>query len=142
MRLLWTGEMVEYHGIYFDFDRLQMSPAPTAPVPVYLGGESEPALRRTARLADGYISVPHTVPETEALIAKLTALRAEAGRAQVPFQFVLIDPVPAPVDHYRELARIGVTGVIMGPPVGPGATAAEHTDALHHFGEQVINQLD
>jgi probable F420-dependent oxidoreductase len=142
MRLLWSGEMVEYHGRHFDFDRLQMSPAPTAPVPIYLGGESEPALRRTARIADGYISVPHTVAETEALIAKLTALRAEAGRAEQAFEFVLIDPVPAPVDHYRELDRVGVTGVIMGPPVGPEATAAEHANALRHFGEQIISQLD
>ena len=142
LRLLWTGEMVEYHGTHFDFDRLQMSPAPTASVPIYLGGESEPALRRTARIADGYISVPHTVPETAALIATLAALRTEAGRSDVPFQFLVIDPVPASADHYRELAGIGVTGVIMGPPVGPGATVAEHTDALHRFGEQVISQLD
>jgi probable F420-dependent oxidoreductase len=142
MRLLWTGEMVEYHGTYFDFDRLQMSPAPTASVPIYLGGESEKALRRAARIADGYISVPHTPAETEQLIATLTSLRAEYGREQVPFEFVLIDPAPSSLDHYQELAQLGVGGVIMGPPVAPGASVAEHVDALAHFGDQIISQME
>jgi probable F420-dependent oxidoreductase len=142
MRLLWTGEMVEYHGTYFDFDRVQMSPAPTAPVPIYLGGESDKALRRAARVADGYISVPHTPAETEELIGRLTALRAEYGRDKAPFEFVLIDPVPASLDHYQELEHLGVHGIIMGPPVAPDASLAAHLDALAHFGDQIISKME
>jgi probable F420-dependent oxidoreductase len=141
LRLLWSGEMVEYHGKHYDFGRVQMSPAPPAQVPIYMGGESDPALRRAARLADGFISVPHDPAELADLVGKLTALRAEYGRQDDPFAFITINPVPGPVGDYRRLADLGVTGVIEGPPVGPDASASEHVDALHRFGVDVIARL-
>jgi len=38
MRKVWTGEMVEHHGDFYDFPKLEMNPPVTAPVPVYVGG--------------------------------------------------------------------------------------------------------
>ena len=38
MRKVWTGEMVEHHGEFYDFPKLEMNPPLTAPVPVYVGG--------------------------------------------------------------------------------------------------------
>src|SRR4051794_23254716 len=58
MRKLWAGGWVEHHGEFYDFDALEMSPAPSAPVPVYVGGISNPALRRAAR-NDGFVSDLH-----------------------------------------------------------------------------------
>ena len=55
LRKLWTGEMVEHHGEFYDFPKLEMNPPVTAPVPVYVGGTSEAALKRAAR-NDGWIS--------------------------------------------------------------------------------------
>ena len=52
MRLLWTGEMVEHHGRFFDFPPMQMSPPPTQRVPIVIGGQSDAALRRAARNAN------------------------------------------------------------------------------------------
>ena len=49
LRLLWSGEMVEYHGRHYDFAPMQMRPAPEQPVPIFVGGLSEPALARAAR---------------------------------------------------------------------------------------------
>lgn len=141
MRLLWQGGMVEHHGRFFDFPRLQMSPAPASAVPIYLGGRSEKALDRAARVADGYISGVHSLEQFDdlaALAAQLQRLRAEHGRTDVPFEFFTISPVPTTVDYYRRLADIGVDGVIMGPPVGPDATPDEHSDALQRFGDEVI----
>src|SRR5207237_9456327 len=37
---LWAGGWVEHHGEFYDFDRVEMTPAPTAPIPVYVGGVS------------------------------------------------------------------------------------------------------
>jgi probable F420-dependent oxidoreductase len=141
LRLLWSGEMVEYHGKHYDFGRVQMSPAAPAQVPIYMGGESEPALRRAAKLADGFISVPHDPMELAGLIGRLNALRDECGRRDEPFAFFTINPEPGPVDDYRRLADLGVTGVIEGPPVGPDASASEHVAALHRFGTDVIARL-
>ena len=49
LKLILGGGMVEHHGEFYDFDRLQMSPAPTEPVPFYVGGHTDVALRRAAR---------------------------------------------------------------------------------------------
>ena len=80
IRGVLLGGMFEYHGKYYDFDRLQMSPAPDKPVPMYIGGISEPALRRAARLGDGWIAVGKSAEETKQQIAKLHKFRKEYGR--------------------------------------------------------------
>ena len=48
MRKLWTGEVVEHHGEFFDFPPLTMLPAPASPIPILIAGLSPRALRRTA----------------------------------------------------------------------------------------------
>src|SRR5439155_1740265 len=50
VRALWRGGMVEHHGEHYDFHRLQMSPVPAAPVPIYCGGQSRRAIERASRL--------------------------------------------------------------------------------------------
>jgi probable F420-dependent oxidoreductase len=54
MEKLLSGAMVEHHGEFYDFEPIQMSPAPSARVPVWVGGDSPAALRRAAR-NDGWI---------------------------------------------------------------------------------------
>ena len=76
MKLLWSGEMVEFKGQFFNFNKLEMLPAPKTNIPIYVGGFSEPALNRAAR-HDGWISDMHSLSELEALIAKLKEKRKE-----------------------------------------------------------------
>jgi alkanesulfonate monooxygenase SsuD/methylene tetrahydromethanopterin reductase-like flavin-dependent oxidoreductase (luciferase family) len=59
MRKLWTGEMVEHHGRFYDFDRLNMRPPVRGPIPLIVGGVTDAALRRAARIGDGWI--PHAI---------------------------------------------------------------------------------
>ena len=84
---LWQGGWVEHHGEFFDFHRLEMSPAPTERVPVWVGGLSEPALRRAAR-HDGWISDLQTTDELGEVAATLRRYRTELGRADEPFAVV------------------------------------------------------
>ena len=42
LRTLWTGEVVEHHGEFFDLPPLEIQPVPTEPVPIWVGGTSEP----------------------------------------------------------------------------------------------------
>ncbi|MGH3950300.1 MAG: LLM class flavin-dependent oxidoreductase, partial [Pseudonocardiaceae bacterium] len=46
IRLILGGGMVEYHGEFFDFGKLRMSPTPSERMPIYVGGHTGPALRR------------------------------------------------------------------------------------------------
>ena len=75
---LWAGGWVEHHGEFYDFDRVEMSPAPTERVPVYVGGMSEAALRRAAR-HDGWISDLHRSDELVGICATLQPLPRGAG---------------------------------------------------------------
>ncbi|HEY6533425.1 MAG TPA: TIGR03619 family F420-dependent LLM class oxidoreductase [Acidimicrobiales bacterium] len=59
MRTLWTaeGETIEYHGEFYDVPEIDVNPLPVQrPIPIYVGGHSDVALDRVARLADGWIA--------------------------------------------------------------------------------------
>ena len=56
MRAVWTQDPVTFHTKYIpaEITDMTMTPLPTAPIPLWIGGSSEAALRRTIRLADGW----------------------------------------------------------------------------------------
>jgi probable F420-dependent oxidoreductase len=58
IRKLWTGEKVSHDGRFYNFKDVKMTPTPRQPggPPIWCGGRSDPALRRAARLADGWFS--------------------------------------------------------------------------------------
>ena len=86
LQLLWRGGMVEYHGTHFDFPPLQISPAPDAPVPIFLGGASTAALARTARKADGWIGAGNTPDEVPAHPRRAVAAAAGGGSRPPAFR--------------------------------------------------------
>ena len=55
LRRLWTEPVVDFTGAFHRIDRLALNPRPHGSIPIYCGGVSEPAYRRAARLADGFI---------------------------------------------------------------------------------------
>ncbi|MEN8185043.1 MAG: LLM class F420-dependent oxidoreductase, partial [Myxococcota bacterium] len=143
MRKLWTGELVEHRGDCFEFDRLRMVPAPRQPIPIYVGGISEIALRRAARLADGWISELHRTDELAGLIARLRRHRAEAGRGEEPLAVFGSAMDAGSPDGYRRLAEIGVTHVLTQPWVfyGGDRSLEAQRDGLRRFGDDVIARM-
>ncbi len=109
IRLVLGGGMVEFHGRYYDFDRLQMSPAPKKPVPIYVGGLTEPALRRAARLGDGWISVVNREDEIRQRVERLAELRRQYGRDREPFVISVMCPEARTEADIRRLEEMGVT---------------------------------
>ncbi|MGV0802675.1 LLM class flavin-dependent oxidoreductase, partial [Mycolicibacterium elephantis] len=108
------------HGEFYDFDKLQMSPAPSTPVPFYVGGHTDVALKRAARVGDGWTSAMMTCAQLAETIGKLKALLAESGRADEPFEFQAVCIDKFDVDGHRELAEAGVTDNIVMPWVMEG----------------------
>lgn len=137
IKLVLGGGMVEFHGEFFDFDELQVSPAPTEPVPFYVGGHTEVALRRAARVGDGWTSAMMSYEELCGTIGKLDALRAELGRGDEPFeiQAVCIDRFGR--SGYQDLANAGVTDAIVVPwlfdGIGFDGELAAKQDSLRRF---------
>jgi probable F420-dependent oxidoreductase len=140
MRKLWTGEVVEHHGEHFDVPALEMLPAPSAPVPVYVGGVSDIALRRAAR-NDGWVSDLHTIDELRAIRAKLDEYRKECGRDHLPFSVFGSARDAWDMDGYRRLADAGVTHLITMPwyfYAGADADLAGKVDGIKRFADDVI----
>ena len=84
---LWTSENPSFHGKYTNFDNLMFGHKPARVPPIWVGGESGPALRRTAKFGDAWYPIgtnpafPYdSLKRLEAGIAKLRKLTAEAGR--------------------------------------------------------------
>ncbi len=79
---LWTNEVVEHHGRFFDFDEVMFEPKPPTPggPRLIIGGDGRAALRRAATVGDGWIPMNHTVDQLPASIDRIAERRAAAGR--------------------------------------------------------------
>lgn len=71
VRGLCAGGYFEYHGEFYDIQRIKLTPAPTAPLPILIGGHSEPALRRAVRLGDGWMHAGSDGAELDRLLARI-----------------------------------------------------------------------
>ena len=91
MKALFTEAEPSFRGRYFAFEPLRFEPKPVQrPHPPFLfGGESDAALKRAAALGDGWYGVGHDPVSAEGQVRKLRTLLAEAGRADVPFEFTV-----------------------------------------------------
>ena len=115
MRKVWAGGMVEHHGRHFSFPELAMEPRPVAPVPIWLGGRSEVALRRAARY-DGWIGSGDTPESAAEALARLRVHREGAGRLAEPFEAILAVGEAPDRDLFRHLEASGATGFVSYPP--------------------------
>jgi probable F420-dependent oxidoreductase len=115
MKKLWTGERITHHGRHYDLEETQMLPAPARPggVPIWVAGRSEGAMRRAARLGDGFMPYLMDVRQYGEALRKVDAMRAEAGRppdAVTPAVYVHIavdhDSAKARAQAVRELNRL------------------------------------
>ncbi len=147
LKLICAGngpEWVEYHGNHYDFDRLMMSPAPDQPVPIYVGGLSEPGFRRAARLADGWISVQNTTAEILGAIDALHTYRAEYGREHLPFEINALPIDAFELDGYHRLADAGVTEIQAVPWYFFGGDPNDlgvQIDSLAKFADTIITKF-
>ena len=130
---LWTESEVEHHGEFFSFAPVMFEPKPVQQPrpPILIGGESDAALRRAARLGDGWIGMGHTYESAAAPIAKLRGWWAEADRSGAP-EIV----IGGRVESRDDVARwedVGVTRMI----VIPWARSREALDGLARFADLV-----
>ncbi len=111
LRTLWSGEWAEIHGV----GQVRIEPVPPGSVPILIGGESRVALRRAARLGDGWIANTLTVERAEQCLSELFRLRKDAGRDQEPFAVVAPIRARLDADLIDRLGGLGVTGMIVAP---------------------------
>lgn len=142
MRGLWTGEYFEYHSDYYDIPSLKINPVPTEPLPILIGGHAPPALRRAARVADGWMHAGGgQAADLDGAIARINELRREYGTDGKPFEIHVISMDGFSVDGCKRLEDKGVTDVIVGfrnPYGGEDQPLQQKIDALKGFADNVI----
>jgi probable F420-dependent oxidoreductase len=97
LRGVWKNPKASFHGRYFNFDGITIEPRPrprtnndSGTMDIWVGGRSDGALKRTARLADGYFASFQTPDEYAANMAKISAYAADYGRADARIESGLI----------------------------------------------------
>ncbi|HTQ17126.1 TIGR03619 family F420-dependent LLM class oxidoreductase [Mycobacterium sp.] len=142
---LTTGDYFEFHGEFYDIPKTKMSPAPTQPIPILVGGHADVALRRAAHL-DGWMHGGGSSPEElDRLIARVKKFREEAGKTG-PFEIHVISMDAYTVDGIKRLEDQGVTDAIVGfryPYIsGPDTEPLEKKIRnLERFAEKVISKV-
>ena len=138
MRLLWSGPEVEFHGRFVDFDTVTCSPRPVnGSVPIIVGGDTERAVNRAARLADGYFP-GSTDPKKLGELIQDVRNKAEAnGRNpdDIEISAIFGEQMADPKAGIEQMAELGV-GRLMVPAfffVGD-----DGLERLSEFGQTVI----
>ena len=143
VRGLTGGGWFEHHGDLIDVERMKICPVPTEPIPILVGGHADRALRRAARLGDGWVHGGGDPAELPALLDRLGELRRAAGRADEPFEVHVISLDAYTPDGVRRLEDQGVTDVVVGfryPYVREPdpQTLQEKLDPLRRLADEVI----
>ncbi len=141
---LTSGEYFEFHGEFYDIPKTKMTPAPTKPIPILVGGHAEAALKRAAR-CDGWMHGGGQPEELDQLIKRLNQIRTEEGRTG-PFEIHVISADAYTLDGIKRLEDKGVTDVIVGfrIPYIMGLDTEPLDDKIRHleaFAERVMAKL-
>jgi len=117
LRKAWAGGYFSHEGKHFQFDELQISPH-RIDVPLVCGGNSGPALRRVARVADAWInSAKITLAEALELRDTIEAARKAQGTERRPFEYFVRPHTPDP-DDVAGYVREGFRNIVLwGPDV-------------------------
>jgi probable F420-dependent oxidoreductase len=163
-RKLWTGEPVSHSGQFYSFDEVVCQPKPiqNPGPPIWIGGHSDAALRRVARLGDGWHPVGATAAsplppqEMRQKLDKIADLMATAGRdfskLQVSYKAPVYDGGAPPKGEARRLftggvdamlediatfAKLGVHELVFD---FRAASLSQCTDRMQKFGEDIIQR--
>ncbi|KMO83035.1 TIGR03619 family F420-dependent LLM class oxidoreductase [Mycolicibacterium chlorophenolicum] len=134
MKQLWAPGWTEFSGDFYTAPRMEMEPTPP-PIPVYVGGLSDIALRRAAR-HDGWIGDLISTEQALERIATLRSLRSDKGLDMQGFEVITPLTDAFTPEHYARAEAGGITGIVTMPWMfygGPDATLEQKIDGMRRF---------
>lgn len=112
VRGLCAGGYFEFHGEFYDLPPVKLNPVPTKPLPILIGGHSDPALKRAAH-HDGWLYAGGPPDSLLQHLDKLDVFRAEAGTRDKPFRVFATAMGEITPDVVRRHADMGVTDMVV-----------------------------
>ncbi len=82
LRKLWAGPNVTHQGKHYQFEDVTLTPRPNKKIDIWVGGRSDHALRRVARIGDGWFASFVTPEEFAEGCAKITEFAADYDRSE------------------------------------------------------------
>ncbi len=138
MRVLWSGPHAEFHGEFVDFTSVTTSPRPVnGSIPILVGGDSEVAIRRAVRIADGYFPGEGDPQRLRNLIGRVRSACEEAGRdpwdleINAMFGVQMADPEAG----VARMAELGVARIMVPAFFFAGDGGQERLEA---FAERIV----
>ena len=152
LRELWKGGWVEWHGEYYDIPAMTLEPHPPTPVPIYVGGHTDAALKRAAKYADGWIGNAYPWAEAEHYVGRLKEFLAAEDRDLSTFEIICgLYEIPTVEVFQRAETELGVTGTMCMPwamgnvSAGDGRNAddvaAVYQSYIEQFAEDVVLKM-
>ncbi len=130
MRAVWSEDPVTFKARHIPavVEGMTMAPMPIGRIPLWFGGSSEPALRRAARIGDGWHGSGLSAEEAAPIVRRLRALRPGAdftismrvqrdgadrgalralvdGYAAIGVEHLLVAPQDRNVDDWEEVTE-------------------------------------
>ena len=156
LKLHWSGEAFSYEGRHFNARNVIARPAPKGDIPIWMGGNSNAALRRAAKYASGWMPMTGsamvaatarttTVDSVEAIAERLGVLKEYAGDRYDSLDLVIsyngegLEEFDKDVERHRDgigqLGELGAKWIIASPPWSPDPGP---TEWLQRFAETFI----
>lgn len=138
LRSLWVDDESEFHGEYFNFDKVWSRPKPLQEPhpPIWFGAGGKLGSQHTIAWADGWMPLDVTLGDVTKRVNKFRQLSQDAGRQNIPISMVAFgDPILDTLLMYRDL---GIERVI----VGSGRDGWEDPSGVPAFIERYANMRD
>jgi len=129
LRKFWNEPLVSFAGQFDQVDRAALNPRPKRTIPIWMGGFADIALRRAARLADGFIfadGIADSVAQVPLLREYLKAESRDACSFGLHCNMLFAKDPAAVVERARQWQDVGGTHASV-VTMGLGfTTAGEH----------------
>jgi probable F420-dependent oxidoreductase len=145
MRQLWTQQLVNFEGRWHKITDAGINPLPIQrPIPIWFGGSDERALRRIAKLGDGWFPLVGPDEKCRQMIEKIRSLAKDAGRnpdaigveGRVSFGTGLPEAWSKDLQAWQSL---GATHVSFNTMKAGLNSASAHIEAMRHFSKVMAN---
>jgi probable F420-dependent oxidoreductase len=143
MRALWTTETTSFAGNFHAFKNAYCFPKPTRAggVPILIGGESDAALRRVAKLGDGWLPYNLPVEEAPVVIARLQEMTKAAGRDPQSLRIIKIVYSAASFDDLRRYRDAGVSEFNIASSGEIPLDPVQMAEKINELGERLVRPM-